>query len=67
MPRKGLATLKPIRLVVLDVGGTIIEDHGEVPTAMSNAFKRGGLDVSLAEIASGGEPRSAGWCAISSS
>jgi len=42
--------LKPVRLVVLDVGGTIIEDHGEVPTAMLNAFKRGGLDVSLAEI-----------------
>src|SRR6185295_18952812 len=41
---------KPIRLVVLDIGGTIIEDHGEVPNAMSNAFKKGGVEVSLAEI-----------------
>src|ERR1051325_1777568 len=27
------AKLKPIRLVILDIGGTIIQDHGEVPNA----------------------------------
>jgi len=39
-----------IRLVVLDVGGTLIEDHGEVPDSMRAAFLGGGVDVSLAEI-----------------
>ena len=39
-----------IRLVVLDVGGTLIEDHGEVPDSMRSAFVAGGVDVSLAEI-----------------
>jgi len=39
-----------IRLVVLDVGGTLIEDHGEVPNSMRAAFLGGGVDVSLAEI-----------------
>jgi len=41
---------RPIRLVVLDVGGTLIEDHGEVPSSMRSAFAGGGIDVSLAEI-----------------
>jgi phosphonatase-like hydrolase len=41
---------KPIRLVVLDVGGTLIEDHGEVPEAMHNALTKRGVDVSFAEI-----------------
>ncbi len=41
---------KPIRLVVLDIGGTLIEDHGEVPNAMADAFKKHGLTVSFAEI-----------------
>jgi phosphonatase-like hydrolase len=40
-----------IRLVVLDIGGTIIEDHGEVPNAMHAALGRQGFDVSFAEIA----------------
>src|SRR5712664_2999663 len=40
----------PIRLVVLDVGGTIIQDHGEVPEAMHKALATGGVDVSFAEI-----------------
>jgi len=39
-----------IRLVVLDVGGTLIEDHGEVPNSMRAAFLGGGVDVGLAEI-----------------
>jgi phosphonatase-like hydrolase len=41
---------RPIRLVVLDIGGTLIPDHGEVPEAMRNAFARHGLAVSDAEI-----------------
>jgi phosphonatase-like hydrolase len=41
---------KPIRLVVLDVGGTLIEDHGEVPQAMHDALTKRGVEVSFAEI-----------------
>jgi phosphonatase-like hydrolase len=44
VPKRG------IRLVVLDIGGTLIPDHGEVPEAMHSAFAHGGLDVSFAEI-----------------
>ncbi len=43
---------RPIRLVVLDIGGTIIQDHGEVPNAMHGAFAKHGLDISFAEIGS---------------
>lgn len=39
-----------IRLVVLDIGGTIIEDHGEVPNAMHNALGKRGVEASFAEI-----------------
>lgn len=39
-----------IRLVILDIGGTIIEDHGEVPNAMHNALRRHGVTASFAEI-----------------
>lgn len=46
------AAEKPrIRLVALDVGGTIIEDHGEVPTAIQAAFKARGITVESKEIA----------------
>lgn len=41
---------RKIRLVILDIGGTIIEDHGEVPNAMHDALARYGVDVSFAEI-----------------
>ena len=41
---------RPIRLVVLDVGGTLIEDHGEVPNAMHDALTKRGVEVSFAEI-----------------
>jgi phosphonatase-like hydrolase len=44
------AATKPIRLVVLDVGGTLIEDHGEVPNAMHDALTKKGVEVSFAEI-----------------
>lgn len=42
---------RKIRLVVLDIGGTIIEDHGEVPNAMHDALAQHGVDASFAEIA----------------
>jgi phosphonatase-like hydrolase len=37
--------------VALDVGGTIIADHREVPAAMQAAFARMGIAVSASEIA----------------
>jgi phosphonatase-like hydrolase len=42
--------MPPVRLVVLDVGGTIIQDRGDVPTAMRTALARHGIDVTPAEI-----------------
>lgn len=45
------ATGPRIRLIVLDVGGTIIQDHGDVPDALRDAFAKHGLAVSLDEIA----------------
>lgn len=45
------ASVSPkLRLVVLDIGGTLIEDHGEVPETMKSALAHGGIDVSFAEI-----------------
>ena len=44
------AELPPVRLVVLDVGGTIIEDRGDVPTAMRAALGNGGVEVTAAQI-----------------
>jgi phosphonatase-like hydrolase len=40
----------PIRLVVLDVGGTIVEDRGDIPEALGTAFAKQGITVSPAEI-----------------
>ena len=56
-----------IKLVVLDVGGTIIQDHGEVPKAMQSALGHGGVPASLAEINDWLALQNAKWCAISSS
>jgi phosphonatase-like hydrolase len=39
------------RLIVLDVGGTIIEDRGDVPEALRSACANHGMTVSPAEIA----------------
>jgi phosphonatase-like hydrolase len=39
-----------IRLVILDIGGTLIEDHGEVPNAMHDALARRGVEASFSEI-----------------
>jgi phosphonatase-like hydrolase len=41
---------RPIRLVILDIGGTLIQDHGEVPNAMHSALANRGIEVSFAEI-----------------
>jgi phosphonatase-like hydrolase len=40
-----------IKLVVLDIGGTLIADHGEVPDAMLGAFSRHGVTVTPQEFA----------------
>lgn len=39
-----------LRLVVLDLGGTIIEDRGDLPEALRSAMAHHGVTVSLAEI-----------------
>jgi phosphonatase-like hydrolase len=39
-----------IKLVALDMGGTLIADHGEVPEAMLGAFSRHGVTVTPAEF-----------------
>src|SRR5579872_2618782 len=40
-----------LRLIVLDVGGTVIQDHGDVPEALQSAFAKRGITVSPDEIA----------------
>jgi phosphonatase-like hydrolase len=40
-----------VKLVVLDIGGTLIQDHGEVPTAMMNALSKRHIPATAAEIA----------------
>ena len=40
----------PLKLVVLDIGGTLIGDHGEVPDAMLGAFSRHGITVTPQEF-----------------
>lgn len=40
-----------IRLIVFDVGGTIIQDKGDVPEALQGAFSARGMKVSAEEIA----------------
>jgi phosphonatase-like hydrolase len=44
------ANTSAVRLVVLDVGGTIIQDRGDVPIALRKAFGNHGLEVDAAEI-----------------
>jgi len=39
-----------VRLVILDIGGTIIEDNGEVIASFSAALAANGLEVSEAEL-----------------
>jgi phosphonatase-like hydrolase len=40
----------PLKLVVLDIGGTLIADHGEVPDAMLGAMAHHGITVTPAEF-----------------
>jgi phosphonatase-like hydrolase len=40
-----------LKLVILDIGGTLIADHGEVPEAMLGAFSRHGITVTPQEFA----------------
>lgn len=40
----------PIRLLVLDLGGTTIQDRGDVPEALRRAFANHGITVTSAEI-----------------
>ena len=51
-PRAAFAAALPkIRLIVLDVGGTIIQDRGDVPDALQGAFAKHGMTVTPDEIA----------------
>jgi phosphonatase-like hydrolase len=40
----------PLKLVALDIGGTLIADHGEVPDAMLGALARHGITVTPQEF-----------------
>jgi phosphonatase-like hydrolase len=50
-PPTAFAAAPTIRLIVLDVGGTIIQDRGDVPDALQGAFAKRGMTVTLNEIA----------------
>jgi phosphonatase-like hydrolase len=41
----------PVRLIALDVGGTIVEDRGDVPALLSKALRHRGVESTPAEIA----------------
>src|SRR5579872_2325943 len=45
------ASATSIKLVVLDIGGTLIQDHNEVPTALMSALGKKKIPVTTAEIA----------------
>jgi phosphonatase-like hydrolase len=45
------ARASKIKLVILDIGGTIIQDHGEVPTALMSALSHRGVEAKASEIA----------------
>src|SRR5258708_5195561 len=49
--RSAFGAAPAIRLVVLDVGGTIIQDRGDVPEALQGAFAKRGMKVTPEEIA----------------
>jgi phosphonatase-like hydrolase len=49
-PAQAASAPLSIRLVVLDVGGTIVEERGDVPEALQRAFSKHGMTVSSAEI-----------------
>jgi phosphonatase-like hydrolase len=45
------AGTSPIRLIVFDVGGTIIQDRGDVPEAFQGAFAKRSMTITMEEIA----------------
>jgi phosphonatase-like hydrolase len=47
---KYTVAMNDIRLVVFDIGGTLIEDRGEVPNALISALNENGVQVSAEEI-----------------
>jgi phosphonatase-like hydrolase len=49
--RVASAAPPPLRLIVLDVGGTIIQDRGDVPEALQGAFAKRGIEITAEEIA----------------
>src|SRR3954454_23831848 len=51
LPQAAWAAAPSIRLIVLDVGGTIIQDRGDVPEALQGAFAKRGMTVTPDEIA----------------
>lgn len=46
-----VAATPKLRLIVFDVGGTIIQDHGDVPEALQSAFAKRGITITPEEIA----------------
>jgi len=42
--------VKQVELVVFDIGGTLVEDRGEVPTALLCACHENGVEASASEI-----------------
>jgi phosphonatase-like hydrolase len=50
-PPVAFAITPAIRLIVLDVGGTIVQDRGDVPGALQGVFAKHGLTVTPDEIA----------------
>jgi hypothetical protein len=48
---QGARQMPKIKLVILDMGGTLIQDHGEVPTALTSALSKRGIPASAEEIA----------------
>jgi phosphonatase-like hydrolase len=42
--------MRKIDLIVFDLGGTIMEDHGEIPSAFKTALTSNGIDVSESDL-----------------
>src|ERR1700676_2855916 len=45
-----LGNMSKIKLVIFDIGGTIIEDNGEVISAFSQALAKNGIEASATEL-----------------
>lgn len=50
LPAAKASPREPVKLVVLDVGGTIVEDRGDVPAAFEAAFAAHGLRITPDQI-----------------